>query len=423
MNTNRNTHGTDHRWGKSKYQDLLKHSCMCMNWGLSWLSRFLPLQKQIGVQSSFHAKQNRDRSFHAWPIIKVFFRLHKTGKVVFRSGKTGKIFSGLAELGKSWFSGLTKLGMIFFRFDETGKTVFRLIKLGKCFSGLTKLGKQLSGLAIIGKLVFRFGKIGKLVFRPLDNCVARLLHDVINYRLAKIISHMDPSIVSSSSSSSCTVLIFGVEGIYLLAKCCHSCGPLLLEVGGQHGNASFSSLLSAVFNSGVEGSCLLSQLWPFVLEGVGSAWEYLLLLLFLLLHHLLLHHLFLLLIRRGLYFWRRGQLFGGRNACAVVAVCSWRLGSAARTPGWMALAPGRCPAPAWWGEMSERTFIMQWSRSQKTTLLLTLLQPFPCRFLLRIISKRVFAKTRNIGTSLVAHKIGTNPVSYTHLTLPTRRWV
>ena len=140
----------------------------------------------------------------------------------------------------------------------------------------------MSGLAIIiGKLVFRFGKIGKLVFRPLDNCVARLLHDVINYRLAKIISHMDPSIVSSSSSSSCTVLIFGVEGIYLLAKCCHSCGPLLLEVGGQHGNASFSSyssLLSAVFNSGVEGSYLLSQLWPFVLEGVGSAWEYLLLL-------------------------------------------------------------------------------------------------------------------------------------------------
>ena len=89
--------------------------------------------------------------------------------------------------------------MILFRFDEIGKTVFRPIKLGKCFSGLTKLGKQLSGLAIIGKVVFRFGKIGKFDFRPLDNCVALLLQDVINYRLAKIISHMDPSIVSSSS--------------------------------------------------------------------------------------------------------------------------------------------------------------------------------------------------------------------------------
>ena len=40
------------------------------------------------------------------------------------------------------------------------------------------------------------------------------------------------------------------------------------------------------------------------------------------------------------------------------------------------------------------------------------LKPFPCRFLLRIISKRVLAKTRNIGTNLVAHNIGTDLVAH-----------
>ena len=101
-----------------------------------------------------------------------------------------------------------------------------------------------------------------------------------------------------------------------------------LEVGVQHRNASSSSsssssssLLGAVFNSGVEGSYLLSQLWLLVLEGVGSARECLLLLLFLLLHLLLLL-LLLVLIRRCLYFWHIGQLFGGQNAFAVVVVCS-----------------------------------------------------------------------------------------------------
>ena len=246
-----------------------------------------------------------------------------------------------------------------FRLDKVGNDTFQVWWNWENSFQADKIGKMFFRLNKIRKAVVRLGNYWKSSFQVWQNW--KIWFQATGQLCSTPASGRDKLQVSKNNKShgslhcllllSCAVLIFGVEGIYPLAKCCHSCGPLLLEVGGQHGNASFSSssssLLNAVFNSGVEGSYLLLQLWPFVLESMGSAWEYLLLLLFLLLH--LLHHLllllFLLLIRRGLYFWCRGQLFGGRNAFAVVAVCSWRLGSAARPPGWMALAPGRCPVP------------------------------------------------------------------------------